>query len=300
MTARISWSLWSATAELVVVDPSELRIARELADAVLAEVERTCSRHRDDAELRAFEGRDLVDAPVSPVLARLLEDAIDAARRTDGLVDPTLGDRLEVHGFAGAAGVRAAVVHRATWRDVSLHAGRLTAPAGVRFDLGATGKASAADLLVEHLRDDPRIHHGVLVSLGGDLRATGSGPDGGWQIDVRDGAGEPGQQVRLHDGGALATSSTLHRRRLLGEHEVHHILDPRHLGPATDTWRTVSCAAPTCAAANTASTAAIVLGWDAPDWLEARGVPARLVAADRQVLTTSSWPSPVPAEVRHG
>lgn len=300
MTARTSWPLWSTTAELIVVDPAELAAARDLAGATLAEVEDACSRHRDDAELRAVEGRDLVDELVSPVLARLLADAIDAARCTDGLVDPTLGDRLEVHGFTGAPGVRSAVVHRATWRDVTLREGRLTAPAGVRFDLGATGKASAADLLAERLRDDPRIHHGVLVSLGGDLRAAGTGPGGGWQIDVRDGAGEPGQQVRLHDGGALATSSTLHRRRLLGEHEVHHILDPRHLGPAPDTWRTVSCAGTTCAAANTASTAAIVLGEDAPDWLERRGVPARLVAADRRVLTTSSWPTPLPAEVRYG
>ena len=48
---------------------------------------------------------------------------------------------------------------------------------------------------------------------------------------------------------------------------------------------------PTCAAANTATTAAVVLGAEAPGWLTARGVAARLVAADGRVRTTGGWPA---------
>lgn len=298
MTARLSWPLWSTTAELVAVDPAELEPAREVAEITLAEVEVACSRYREDSELRALEGRDRIEHPVSAMLARLLADALSAARASDGLVDPTLGDRLEDVGFTGAPGVRVALARRATWREVKLEGGRITAPAGAHFDLGAVGKASAADILSERLEDDPRVRHGVLISLGGDLRAAGTGPEGGWQVEVCDDPADPAQQIRLHDSGALATSSTLHRRRLLGEHEIHHILDPRRLAPIGDTWRTVTCAGATCVRANTASTAAIVLGDRAPAWLSERRIPGRLVDADRRVVSTGSWP--VPQEAHHG
>jgi thiamine biosynthesis lipoprotein len=56
-------------------------------------------------------------------------------------------------------------------------------------------------------------------------------------------------------------------------------------------WRTVSVAAATCVDANTASTAAIVLGHDAPGWLAERGLPARLVTGDGEVTTVAGWPA---------
>jgi thiamine biosynthesis lipoprotein len=52
----------------------------------------------------------------------------------------------------------------------------------------------------------------------------------------------------------------------------------------------VSVAASSCLAANTASTAAIVLGAAAPAWLAARGLPARLVSEDGRVLRVAGWP----------
>jgi thiamine biosynthesis lipoprotein len=52
----------------------------------------------------------------------------------------------------------------------------------------------------------------------------------------------------------------------------------------------VSVAAATCVDANTASTAAIVLGPAAPRWLSERNLPARLVARDGAITTTVDWP----------
>ncbi|MGC1185684.1 MAG: hypothetical protein WBA31_11140, partial [Candidatus Dormiibacterota bacterium] len=56
-------------------------------------------------------------------------------------------------------------------------------------------------------------------------------------------------------------------------------------------WRTVSAAGASCVAANTASTAAIVAGANAPRWLAQRGVAARLVSQDGHVLHVGGWPS---------
>ncbi|HEY2636380.1 MAG TPA: hypothetical protein VGI54_03245, partial [Solirubrobacteraceae bacterium] len=60
--------------------------------------------------------------------------------------------------------------------------------------------------------------------------------------------------------------------------------------PAAPVWRTVSVAAGTCLDANTASTAAVVLGDAAPAWLAGRSLPARLVAADGAVTVVAGWP----------
>jgi thiamine biosynthesis lipoprotein len=70
---------------------------------------------------------------------------------------------------------------------------------------------------------------------------------------------------------------------------VHHIVDP-HTGDVADPcWRTASVAAATCVDANTASTAAIVMGAHAPAWLDQCHLPARLVALDGSVTTTAGW-----------
>ena len=124
------------------------------------------------------------------------------------------------------------------WQRVRLVGRELTVPDGTLLDLGATGKAYAADesarLVARHCET------GVLVSLGGDLATAGPAPDGGWQVLVQDGPAEPACQVALPAGAALATSSTQSRRWRSGGHVLHHILDPRTCRPAKPVWRTVS------------------------------------------------------------
>jgi thiamine biosynthesis lipoprotein len=128
-----------------------------------------------------------------------------------------------------------------------------------------------------------------LVNLGGDVATAGPAPVGGWRVRVTDdhAAGDraPGETVAI-TGGALATSSTTVRRWAGG----HHIIDPATGRPAAAPWRTVSVAAATCVDANTASTAAVVLGDAAPAWLADRRLPARLCAQDGAVLRVAGWP----------
>jgi thiamine biosynthesis lipoprotein len=99
-----------------------------------------------------------------------------------------------------------------------------------------------------------------------------------------------GQLVRLPAGG-LATSSILCRRWRRGGRTLHHIVDPRTGLPAGGPWRTASVAATSCAEANAAATAAIVAGEQAPGWLAAQGLPARLVGHDGSVRLLGGWPA---------
>jgi thiamine biosynthesis lipoprotein len=53
----------------------------------------------------------------------------------------------------------------------------------------------------------------------------------------------------------------------------------------------VTAVAATCVGANTASTAAIVLGEDAPEWLAKASSAARLVHRDGRIHHLGGWPA---------
>jgi thiamine biosynthesis lipoprotein len=182
----------------------------------------------------------------------------------------------------------------APWRSIELTDDPPTArvPAGVTLDLGATAKALAADRAARSAHE--ACGEGVLVSLGGDIATAGEGPDAGWAVHVTDdhraGPDAPGQTITIRSGG-LATSSITARRWLHDGTAMHHILDPRDGATVQSTLRTVSVAAASCADANIASTAAIVLGERAREWLAAQRLPARLVALDGSATSLAGWPA---------
>jgi thiamine biosynthesis lipoprotein len=169
----------------------------------------------------------------------------------------------------------------------------------VELDFGATAKALAADRAARGAAS--YLGYGVLVNLGGDVAIAGPSPAGGWPVRVTDdqasGFEAPGETIALA-GGGLATSSTTVRRWGSGGEDLHHIFDPGTGKPAAAHWRAVSVCAATCVDANTASTAAIVRGADAPAWLAAASLPARLVGAEGGVVRVGGWPDPAFAVAR--
>jgi thiamine biosynthesis lipoprotein len=189
------------------------------------------------------------------------------------------------------------------WQAVDLSVSRheVRVRRGVELDLGSTGKGLAADLAAEAALEATG-RGGVLVSLGGDIAVRGTAPDGGWRILIAEDSETPpdgGGEVIAIDAGAVATSSTTVRRWRRGDRSLHHLVDPRTGGPVVSPWRTASVVAATCVDANTAATAAIVLGAAAVAWLEAAGLAARLVATDGAILRLGGWPEPlsVPASI---
>lgn len=282
-----TWRALGTGVQLVVTDG--LAEARAAVERVLADVDLAASRFRDDSELSRLPVGEWTT--VSPLLARLLTVARDAAEQTDGLVDPTVGTSLNDLGYdrtfaTVVQGAAFTVVRRPVgWRALEVDGLRVRAPLGL--DLGATAKAVAADLCAEAAG---RVAGDALVGLGGDLATAG---DRSWPVLVRDTSDpdetdDSGQVVELV--GALATSGTRARRWNRGGRLVHHLLDPRTGLPTDGPWRTVSVVATTCAAANTASTAAVVAGADAESWLRSRGFSARLVHEDGTVVTVGDWP----------
>jgi thiamine biosynthesis lipoprotein len=294
---------FGTTNSLVVTRPEVADEAAQRALTHLAEVDRAVSRFRPDSEVsrlavRAEHGP--VDAFVTTTFTAYLMAALRAARLTGGLVDPTVGSALVATGYdADITQVRARGTFQRTriasvprWHSVHLNpsARRVEVPRGMLLDLGASAKAHAADTVAAMLADG--LPGGFLVNLGGDIAAAGQPPRGGWSIGIDDASGHP-LQVVTSKGQAIATSSTQRRAWLADDGPHHHIIDPRTGRTAATVWAQVSCAGATCLEANAASTAAIILGDDAPEWLVSQGIPARLDAVDGRVVLTPGWPSPV-------
>jgi thiamine biosynthesis lipoprotein len=287
---RALLSVLGTTGVVVTTDPAGLAAATSAALGEIDEVDRACSRFRADSDLTRANVASDHAIEVSTTMLDAVEVACRAAALTDGDVDPTVGRALRVLGYDrdfavidrdGPPMLTLAAVPR--WRDVVVDRASSTVcvPNGVELDLGATAKALAADRAARAARDAAGC--GVLVSLGGDISVAGQAPSDGWPILLGDrhdmDLAEPGPVVAISEGG-FATSSTSARRWRRGGLEVHHLIDPHTGQSVVETWRTVSVAARTCVDANIASTAAIIRGARALEWLEGLGLWARLVATD--------------------
>jgi thiamine biosynthesis lipoprotein len=290
------------TSFLAVTEDAAFAEASALFDTEIAAVDCACSRFRDDSELVRLNAAGGRPTQVGTLLLEAIEVAVDVARATGGLVDPTIGRTLRLAGYDRTFVLirerhgrpRPSFVKDPDWQSIELDRANRTVrlPKSVELDLGATAKALAADRTARAIFD--RTRAGVLVSLGGDVAVAGETPPQRWSIRIADDTAAPlhanGPVVGIATGG-LATSGTTVRRWTTSEGEFHHIVDPRTGRPAPAYWRTVTVTASSCVGANTASTAAIVLGEAAPSWLAALRLPARLVRYDGVVTCTPGWPA---------
>ena len=311
MTGHIArFRALGTNATVLTTRSGALDAALEAARAQIDGIDAACSRFRDDSELVALNAAAGSAVTVSPLLFDAITTALRAAAVTQGCVDPTVGTSVRALGYdrdfrsvppdgpALEVHLRAAPGWQSVVMDRTAHT--VQVPVGVELDLGATAKALAVDLAAESAGRASGAP--VLVSIGGDLAVGGPARPDGWPVLVtHDHAVDEdpeGQTVTIEAGG-LATSGTAVRHWRRGQVEVHHLVDPRTGRSATSCWRTATVAAACCVDANIATTAAIVLGPDAPAWLEGLGLPARLVGTDGRVLRVGGWPAEVaPAPLR--
>jgi len=289
---------------LVVTRPEELAAAKSAADRVIKEIDEAASRFRVDSELSRVNREPGGPIHISVLLAQAIAAGLRGARLTNGAVDPTVGSAVRLAGYdrdfasilADGPHIRLSLSQVPGWQSIQFDeaARTVSIPPGVEIDLGATAKALAADLAAAAAHEAMGAG-GVLVSLGGDIAVAGDPPSEGWAVQTSEDSNaridDDEETITIQSGG-IATSSTTVRRWTRGGIVLHHIIDPATGLPAAGPWRTASVVAGTCVDANTAATAAIVMGESAIEWLTAKGLPARLVDRDGIVHRVSGWPTP--------
>jgi thiamine biosynthesis lipoprotein len=244
-------------------------------ETLLRDYDARLSRFRPDSELSALNADRRESVPASALLREAVQIALDAARDSHGLVDPTLLPELEAAGYdrswnparrvawpEARAGLPqplpAAPDPAARWRSVHVddRRGRISRPPGTRLDTGGTGKGHAADIAGRALAYEPFW----AVGCGGDVRVGGTA---GRRHDVR--VAHPLDRGALSVlrmcSGAVATSGIGARiwRREDGR-IAHHIIDPATGRPAYSGLVAVTALAPSAVRAETVAKAALLSG----------------------------------------
>lgn len=124
----------------------------------------------------------------------------------------------------------------------------------MRLDVGAIAKGYALEQVCKTAPE------GLLISVGGNVRATGPKPDGGsWVVGIQNPTGEDGylHTVEVQDI-SVVTSGDYQRYYTVDGVSYHHIIDPETLYPGR-LWRAVTVLCPDSGLADGLSTALFLL-----------------------------------------
>ncbi len=293
---------------------SELQIVTAGDDAVLppsaiAEIvdlldhlEACWSRFLADSDVSRLNLADGHAVQVDPSTITLVATMIEAWRVTEQRFDPTTLPALIDAGYrssiddprrvtilpTGALRFDEGHIERPSLDDVEidLDAGTIRLPSGLTIDAGGIGKGLAADLAV-----DLAVRSGVegaLVSIGGDIAASGRDRDDGWRVVLAhpDTDREPVGTIEV-TGGGVATSSTRSRRWSHGGVERHHLIDPWTDAVSTTDLASVTVIARAGWLAEAHATAAILAGSEQViEHLDRHELTGVAVTTDGDVLTT--------------
>ncbi|NUR76871.1 MAG: FAD:protein FMN transferase [Thermoleophilia bacterium] len=241
--------------------------------ALFDERDRRFSRFLPSSELSRVNAAPRGLTSLSEEFASMLRLALGAARATGGLVTPAAGAALVAAGydrdFDGLPTSEVAVGpgRVAPLGAVTLFGRFLLRTEEVILDLNGVVKGKTVDDAVALLGTG-------WVAAGGDIATT-----------VRLVVGLPGGGTVTLDRGGLATSSIAKRAWKGG----HHLIDPATGGPSTTPWRDVTVAASSCATADVAAKAALLLGPAGPSWLDRRGLPGRFVSSTGGITLNQTW-----------
>jgi thiamine biosynthesis lipoprotein len=245
-------------------DHDAFGFATDVARFTFEREERRCSRFRGDSELCAVNALAGTRTAVSGGFAEIVAFALEAARRTEGRVDPTVLPALVAAGYdrdfdevlAGARDAQAPPVPCGRWSEIELDGTWLRLPPDAALDLGGIAKGWTADLAAW-----ASLAAGLpwaLVNAGGDLRVAGDVPEGGLEVAIDDPEDPDAELARLRlSRGALATSSVTRRAWGPG---LHHLIDPATGRPAAGPVLQATVWAPTCAEAEVGAKDALLRG----------------------------------------
>jgi FAD:protein FMN transferase len=254
--------------------------AAEEARRFVLDFDAALSRFKPESELCALNRDRRERVPASPLLRRAVGAGLEAAERSEGLVDPTLVREIEAAGYVGSRAGMAGVPLRdalaapplrrparpspeARWRDFEVddEAGEIVRPPGLMFDTGGTGKGLAADLLAASLRGYPRF----IVDCGGDIRIGGADalvhP---YEVFAEHPlTGERAHVLRLGSGGVATSGLNVRIWRDGDGRFAHHLLDPASGEPAWTGLIGATALGDTAVEAETLSKAALLSGPEA-------------------------------------
>lgn len=231
---------------------------------------------------------------VSEETAELVSFAFEKAEKTEGALEPTIYPVLQAWGFTtDTKQVPSQEEINALLGDVghekiTLDGTLLTVPEGMELDLGAVGKGYAGDLAAEAVR--ARGIECAILSLGGNIQAVGSRPDGtDWRVGLRSPWEDGTLGVLRVSDQAVVTSGGYENYFEDEDGNVYwHILDPETGYPAKSGLLSVTIICPQGRMGDALSTALFVMGPQKAEeyWRENGDFEMILVTEEGEILIT--------------
>lgn len=127
----------------------------------------------------------------------------------------------------------------------------------VQLDVGAIAKGWAMEQVAKTAPE------GLLISVGGSVRATGAKDESGtaWKVGVQNPDGDGYLRTVSITDGCIATSGDYQRTYTVGDKAYHHIIDPDTLYPS-QLWRSVTVYCADAGMADALTTALFLLSMD--------------------------------------
>lgn len=255
------------TYQLKYVD-GQARNFGKAVDSLLAEFDKALSTYRPDSELSLFNLSHAI-AFRSPYFYPVLKKSEEVYQATGGLFDPTVMPLVEAYGFGpkgrkGAAGFDLdSVMQLVGFRQISFDSVSVRkSKEGVRLDFNAIAQGYSVDVICDFLHS-----HGItdyLVEVGGELRGSGSKPDGSlWVVGISDPL-KPSDllaTVKIKNR-AMATSGNYRNHYEKDGVSYTHIINPISGKPGISDILSVTVFADDAMTADAFATACILMGID--------------------------------------
>lgn len=272
----------------------DAQAALQEAEECIQQVEGLWSVTDEDSEIYQANHSGGQPVTVSEETAEIISFALEMAQRTGGALDPTIYPVLTAWGFTTDSKQVPSqqqidqLLEQVGYDRVQLNGTKLTVPDGMELDLGAVGKGYTADLVTEILR-----RHGVtsaLISLGGNIQAIGSRPDGSdWRLGIRAPWESGNLGVLTVSDAAVVTSGGYENYFDDEQGNIYwHILDPSTGYPADSGLQSVTIVGREGKMCDALSTALFVMGAQSAEqyWRENGGFEMLLVTDSGEILIT--------------
>ncbi len=300
-----SFRAMSTGIEAIICVPETKRSESELAlnrvQVLFDEMEKRLSRFSSDSELSRLNQSAGQKFKASPLLYEIVAAAVNSARLTGGIFDPTILHYLISAGYdrsfellnipRKAPGINSKP-YRYTWNDVQLDPMTFSIylPEGCSIDLGGIAKGWTLDRSGRYLGD----FENFAVCAGGDIVVKGNQANGfAWTAGIEDPLNrKPFIGVLKLSDEAICTSTITQRQWKINNDLKHHLINPRTGFPSDSGVISATVIAGTAVLAETLSKAALILGPQHGICLIEKLKPARgmLVMQNGRRLYSSGFP----------
>lgn len=239
------------------------------AENRITELEKTLSVTSEDSDVCKINHSDAQPVSVSSDTVTLINKALDIGTETNGALDITLYPLLKEWGFTTGeykipdTQTLDKFLNNVDYSRINVKGEEITLPPDVEIDLGALAKGYTGDEVIEIMKSNGV--KSAIVSLGGNVQALGSKPDGSdWKVAVRDPFAPETDMCVVEISGKAVITSGNYERFFTGDDgkDYWHILDPNDGYPADNGLVSVTVIGENGLECDALSTALFVLGYD--------------------------------------